>query len=57
MTSVDCRRIRLSLSLSQRSMAGLLGVTAQSVYYYECGHTTPSAPVQKLYRLAERKRI
>lgn len=57
MTDEDCRRIRLSLSLSQRSMAGLLGVTAQSVYYYERGHTRPSAAVQKLYRLAEQKRL
>jgi HTH-type transcriptional regulator/antitoxin MqsA len=52
--SVDIRRIRKSLNLTQAELAGVFGVGKVAFSRYERGETRPPAPLVKLLRLVER---
>ena len=50
MAGDECRMIRLRLGLTQRQMAGHLGMTHHAVEHYEAGRRRPNGAVTRLYR-------
>ena len=51
--SVDVTKVRISLCMTQKSFAALLGVSTRTVEAWECGKTTPTPTAKKLIFLID----
>ncbi|MGN0178894.1 MAG: helix-turn-helix domain-containing protein [Monoglobaceae bacterium] len=49
--SVDVAAIRISLNMTQKNFANILGVSPRTVESWECGRTTPTPTAKKLIYL------
>jgi len=51
--AINVQEVRLSLSMTQKSFANVLGVSCRTVEAWECGKSTPTPTAKKLIYLIQ----